>query len=209
MQIPVHCSEEIGFPLNYPTSNSLERVFSKVSSHFKTLLPLSNSFKLLSFQKEYIHKYLTTFKPYCLFQTLSNFCLSGKSIFQNIFPLSNPTASFKLFQTSAFPERVFSQIPSHFQTLLPLSNSFKLQPLQKEYFPKYLSTFKPFCLLQTFSNFCLSRKSIFPIIFPLSNHSASFKLFQTSASVERIFSKISSRFQTLLPLSNSFKLLPL
>ena len=105
MQIPVHCSEEIGFPLNCPT------------------FPLS--------------------KPYCLFQTLSNFCLSRKSIFPNIFPLSNPSAFFKLFQTSASPERVFSKISSHFQTLLPISNFFKLLPLRKEYFPKYLSTFKP------------------------------------------------------------------
>ena len=77
MQIPVHCSEEIGFPLNCPTSASVEKVFSKISSHFQTLLPLSNSFKLLSLWKEY---------------------------FQNIFPLSNPSASFRLFKTSASVE---------------------------------------------------------------------------------------------------------
>ena len=40
------------------------------------------------------------------------------------------------------PERVFSKIFFHFQTLLPLSNYFLL-PLRKEQFPKYLSTFKP------------------------------------------------------------------
>ena len=76
MQIPVHCSEEIGFPLNCPTSASPEKVFSKISSHFQTLLPLSNSFKLLHLWKEYFPKYLPTFKPFCLLQTPSNFCLS-------------------------------------------------------------------------------------------------------------------------------------
>ena len=62
MQIPVHCSEEIGFPLNCPTSASPERVFSTILSHLQSLLPLSNSF-LLPLWKEYFPKYLSTFKP--------------------------------------------------------------------------------------------------------------------------------------------------
>ena len=85
MQIPVHCSEEIGFPLNCPTSASPERVFSKIPPHFQTLLPLSN------------------------------FCLSGKSIFHNTFPPSKPPASFQLFSSTSL-EGVFSKISFHFQT---------------------------------------------------------------------------------------------
>ena len=144
MQIPVHCSEEIGFPLNCPTSASPERVFSKIPPHFQTQLPLSNFCLCGKSIFQNIFPLSNPSASFKLFQTLSNFCLCGKSIFQNIFPLSNPSASFKLFQTSASPspERVFSKICFHFQTLLPLSNSFLL-PLWKEYFPKYLSTFKP------------------------------------------------------------------
>ena len=155
MQIPVHCSEEIGFPLNCPTSASPERVFSKIPPHFQTQLPLSN------------------------------FCLCGKSIFQNIFPLSNPSASFKLFQTLS---NFCLCGKSIFQNICPLSNpsaSFKLLPLRlrKQYFPKYFSTFKPYCLFPTLF---LSGRSIFQNIFPLSNLPILQFYFQLCALIKTI-----------------------
>ena len=160
MQIPVHCSEEIGFPLNCPTSASPKRVFSKIPPHFQTLLPLSNFCLCGKSIFQNIFPLSNPSASFKLFQTLSNFCLCGKSIFQNIFPLSNPFASIKLFQNSASPspERVFSKI---------------------------ISTFKPSCLFPTLF-FYLSGRSIFQNIFPLSNLPILQFYFQLCALIKTI-----------------------